>query len=279
VTRGHGGQGKSLVIQTSDAEAKSLAKLEEDLAVMSLILEKALSQKMVEVEDPQTPYMGINVLFGPGSTPIRSLALEGYGALFLLNVNFPLLPPPEKPEAAKENSETDSAWEDAKRELYGQPDAWSQVGRALRFGMSGGQHKSYDEKKVNALKDALLEALKNATNIRNLKPHENITVCVFGGAAALPVYSASFSPDGRQVVTTGADRTVRIWDVQTGKPMEHDTEVPAHGTIMTIRVLKSDVDAFAKDKLNPDEFRKKAAITTYAGDAGGWGGAVFPGTP
>ena len=51
---------------------------------------------------------------------------------------------------------------------------------------------------------------------------------------------------------------------------------PARGTIMTIRVKKSDADAFAKGKLSLEDFRKKASITTYAGDTGSWGGgSVF----
>ena len=48
--------------------------------------------------------------------------------------------------------------------------------------------------------------------------------------------------------------------------------LPPRGTIMTIRVKKSDVDAFAQGKLSADEFRTKAAITAYAGDTGGWAG-------
>jgi hypothetical protein len=38
--------------------------------------------------------------------------------------------------------------------------------------------------------------------------------------------SASFSPDGRRVVTASADRTARVWDTTTGKPvgqpLQHD---------------------------------------------------------
>ena len=45
----------------------------------------------------------------------------------------------------------------------------------------------------------------------------------------------------------------------------------ARGSILTIRVKKSDADAFAKDRLTLDEFRKAARISIYAGDAGGWG--------
>ena len=33
------------------------------------------------------------------------------------------------------------------------------------------------------------------------------------------VVGARFSPDGRQIVTTSGDKSVQIWDVQTGKPL------------------------------------------------------------
>ena len=261
VHRGHDGPGKALVIRTSDADAKAQGNLEEDLAVMSRIFDKTLAQKLDE--DRPNRFMGINVLFAPGSSPIRSIYLEGYGALFLLNVNFPLLPPPEKAEQTKEKSETDSTWEEARREIYGQHDAWSQVGKAFKFSMAGGPEQEYDEKKVEDLQEGLLEALKNATNIRNLKPDETLTVCVFGGASAGPRKA----------------RTVRALPKPAPDAPEEevfvsirDDGVPARGTIMTIRVKKSDADGFAKGELNADEFRKRASITTYAGDTGGWGG-------
>src|SRR5439155_10482156 len=67
---------------------------------------------------------------------------------------------------------------------------------------------------------------------------------------------------------------LRTWTAPPGQPYRG----PAAGTMMTIRVKKTDVDDFAKGKLNLDDFHKKAKITTYAGGAGGGDGSfVFSG--
>ena len=31
--------------------------------------------------------------------------------------------------------------------------------------------------------------------------------------------SAAFSPDGKRIVTASADKTARLWDAETGKPI------------------------------------------------------------
>jgi len=148
-------------------------------------------------------------------------------------------------------------------ELSGSVDAWSQVGKAFKFSMAGGPEQEYDEKKVEDLQEGLLEALKNATNIRNLKPDETLTVCVFGGASAGPRKARTVRASPKPAPDAPEEEVfVSI----------RDDGVPARGTIMTIRVKKSDADGFAKGELNADEFRKRASITTYAGDTGGWGG-------
>ena len=33
------------------------------------------------------------------------------------------------------------------------------------------------------------------------------------------MYSAAFSPDGKRIVTASADKTARVWDAETGKPI------------------------------------------------------------
>lgn len=259
VSRGHGG-GRILVVRSSDTEPKAQANLEEDLAVMTRILEKKMQEKLSD--DRRHRPMGIDVMFVPGSNPIRSLYLEDYGALFVLGVNFPLLPPPEKGEAAHEKPDTDSTWEEAKREIYGASDAWSRFDKGFKFSTGAGPETEYDEHRVADLKDGLFEALKNAGNIRNLKPDETVTVCVTGGAGAASrkarvdlKRSGNSDDDGEAVVVWG-----------------HDDGAAARGTVLTIRAKKSDIDAYAQGKMSPEEFRKKASVAAYAGDAGGWGG-------
>ena len=257
--RAHGSTGKTLVIRTSDSNPRTQDNLEEDLAVMSRVFDRTLSHKLDE--DRQNRFMGINVLFVPGSKEIRNLYLEGYGALFLLSVDFPLMPPPEKTAQPKEKSETDSTWEDAKRELYGRRDAWNDFNKEFKFNVSNVPEQEYDEKKVDDLKEGLLEALKNATNIRDLKPDDSITVSIFGGAntgqrkgRAMNTGSDDLNEEERNLVIVS----------------QRDDGPAARGTILTVRVKKSDVDAFAKGKLSLEEFRKHASLITYTGDTVGW---------
>jgi hypothetical protein len=111
----------------------------------------------------------------------------------------------------------------------------------------------------------LLEALKNAANIRGLKPEDSVTVSVTGLAQARPKMVS---------VKNGSIETTRLIAPPPGSGARS-------ATMMTIRVKKSDVDALAKGSLNFDEFRKRARITTYIGGANpegesaGFGGGGF----
>lgn len=269
VSRGRPNAGRMLVIRSSDTDPSVQANMEEDLTVMSRILDKA-AQKSDEDRPPRA--MGIDVFFAPGSGSMRSLYLEGYGALFLLNANFPLMAPAEKAEKEKEKSEEDSDWHRAKRELYGPREGWDEeTGHVFKYGLAGGgPGQPYDQEKVADLKRDLLDALKNAANIRNLKADESITVCVFGASSGRPEKTkATAKRPTRTRVAVGEDGDSNEIAVWSGDDRHQG---PGRGSVMTIRVKKSDVDAFAKGKLDPDDFAKKASVTTYAADTGGWGG-------
>ena len=239
---------KALVILSSGPDAKVQANLQEDLAVMSHILDKAMDDSLGS--DQRLPKaMGVDLFFWPDAGSLRQAYLEGYGALFLLKVNFPLLPPPAKGEAQKEEPKGSSAWEEAREEVFGEP--------AL-VGMGPGANEDpYKEEKVNRLKSSLLDALKNAANIRDLKADEGVTVCVLGGAK---LQSGRVKANGR---ATGAKPGEISW---LGGPAEGG---PQRGTVLSLRVKKSAIDAFAKGKMDLDGFQQKALSTVYEGDAGG----------
>jgi hypothetical protein len=239
IRREPGSAGQSLVIRSSELDPKEQANLEEDLAVMSHLLQRSVGSSL-GVQTQGGPVLGVNLVFGPGQNPTGGLYLEGYGGLFTLSVGFPLLPSPKNDEE-KENPSTDSAWNEARQEVFGQ--------QRMDGNPAYVRGEEYDERKVSRLKDAVLEALKNAIHIRGLKNDDSVTVCVFGGVAALPI-------------------KVKSANKQSGPSMKElygADQRESRSTMLTIRVKKSDVDAFAKDKLNLDDFRKKAKIIPYAG--------------
>jgi hypothetical protein len=237
------GAGKALVIRSSESDFKEQTQLEEDLTVMSRILEKAASER-----SGGQPYgakvMGIDIFYTPAASPLRSLYLDGYGALFMLHVGFPFLAPPQS-EGQQEKPEANTEWEDAKQELYGQRG----VGRALNAAS-----EPYDEERVNRLKEGLLESLKNATNIRGLKPDDSITVCVFGGPSS-----------GRPQAKTYFKRSTGSGEARSEVAVTGRAGSPMRQTIMTIRVKKLDADAFAKGTMTQEAFRKRAHVVSYAG--------------
>jgi len=250
LTHGPGAGSKPLVIRSANADAKEEANLEEDLAVMAHIFDKSL-EELPGGQPHRFKAAGIDVFFTPGQNPMRSFYLEGYGAVFLLSVSFPLVPPPQKVE--REKPAVDSTWTEAQAELFGQPSD----GAAL-----AGMAEEYSEEKVGKLQDSLFESLKNATNIRGLKPDDSVTVAIFGGSSPI-----------RTKVKAAAKRSLVAKDGDTF--LWQETEAQGRQTMMTVRVKKADIDAYAKGKLNPEEFQKRAKLTAYNTGSGSpvYGGA------
>ena len=255
VARGPGGRtpAKALVVLSSGSDTKVQGKLQEDLAVMSHILEKAMDDSLGS-DQRQPRAMGVDLFFWADAGSLRQAYLEGYGALFLLKINSPLLPSPAKDEAQKDEPKGSSAWEEAREEVFGEP---GPIGMS-----SGAPEEPYNEVKVNRLKGSILEALKNATNIRDLKADEGVTVCVLGGTK---MQSGRVKAFGR----AGGKPGEMAW---LAGPAEG---TPQRGTVLSLRVKKSAIDAFAKGQMDLDEFQKKALITIYEADSNsgpGFGG-------
>src|SRR5713226_6432364 len=257
---------RSVVIESREPDPNAIATVEEDLNVMSRILEKSISPS----QDESRRFMGIEVhsLFGPAAG-VRNLYLEGYGAVFLLNADFPLLAPPEGKTEPKAKEPASTEWEDARQEIYGNPLqrqselSWARTAR--------GKAEPYDPEKVEDLKTSLFDGLKNATHIRSLKPDEAIVVVVTGpgttGQGALkdlPFVGNLFRPPTTPSTTGQGARANKAGGLARAGRERSTTAASRGETIMTVRVKKADVDAFAQGKLDATEFRKKAKLFVYA---------------
>jgi len=338
-----------VVVQFSPADEKTVDAMEEDLAVMTRIIAKGLQGELGD--EPATMKMGIRMLVTGDGRSVRAMYVEGLGALFMVKVNFPLLPPP-KVEAKRTEPAANSEWEKAKLELQGivspnedSPDS-----------ASAGSGSDYNEDQVATLKKTLLMSLKNASNIRHLKSDDMVAVSVFGnnggqdfrvwdisnpngglgvaggigsfgrgggfggGAGGglggggggggyggsggyaiagsqgispppakkgrrsstppvlgdLPDAESDQPAPGRpaRVVTSDQDGGVLVAEAKTGRVVSvtlagAGKDSARRGTVLTLRVKKSDVDAFAKGNLSYEEFQQRATVNAYVGSGHG----------
>lgn len=225
-----------LIVVSQSPDAKTLDTLEEDLNIMARILEKATGRG----GEGGRKAMGIHLwaLDGSGRAG-RNMYIEGHGALFNLNVDFPLVAPAEKAEAPAKKTDTSSDWEETRNELFG-GEGHEQARGA----------QTYDEAKVAKLKGTVIDSLKNATHIRGLKAEEFVTVVIQGAGESVRI--------ARNVREQGVIAKV-VEDVQFFAKGSQTRGV----SVMTIRARKADIDAFAKNKLDLEAFKKKVTIASY----------------
>lgn len=264
---------RTLVIPQGDFSPEKLADAEEDLNVMALILEKAVEQRS---DDKKA--MGIDILTG-SSSGMKNLLIEGHGAIFFLKTRIALLPPPtpKKEEAKTKESTTTSEWDEAREQLYGPSDIEKHVHNAFRQAtMSFNSSEEYDKDKVQRLKDSLTDALKSASNIRNLKGDQTVTVVVTTSSPSLYVHevrnvieetrrggsggSGGSGSSGRSGGEGGRGGGNRVY---VGKSSPEDHIETRSGSRLLIQAKKSDIDSYAKGKLTSDAFRDKAKIQIY----------------
>lgn len=222
ISASRGGFGRTLVVPAGQAKWADLAPIAKDMGIMSRIFDKNLSK---EFGDDFQRSFG-NVLFYGGTTA-QGVYLEGYGVLFLLRVRFPVAAAPPQEEVV-ERPAVDTVWVDVEQELFGK-------------GVP-----NYDATKVENLQKTVLETLKHAANIRNLKPEESIAVAVLGDA---------LSGDSRISAVTLGGHPYSL----AGRALGDETS----GTVLTVHVKRADVDAFARGQLSFEDFRQQATILAY----------------
>ena len=215
-----------IIVQGETYDAKAAEELREDMAVMARILEKTCAEHGGESERA----MGLDILTFSGRGA-RNLYLDDYGAIFTLNVDQPLKRSNSADSTeAKPEKQVDREWEAARRELFG----GNQTGATLF--LEHGESKRYDAAAVERLRGNLVDALKNAGNIRNLKADHWVMFVVRGAATAPNRWYSESDP----AATRGDDSTT-----------------------MVIKARKSDIDAYGTGSLSEGAFRKRVMVTVY----------------
>lgn len=213
-----------IVVRFSDNTDGS-DKLQEDLSILTVRIRTALESGGAEGDVLTRPDAGV-FRSSSSSSSVRAMYLEGFGAVIFVKSGFPLLAPAAP--AGNPEPAADSEWNRAKQELL------AEKRRALVMDSFSGQ--PYDAAQVETLKSQILGALKDATNIKSIKPGDFVAVSVFGPPAAS-------SAKG--------------------------TSAESRGTVLTIRVKKSEIDAFAASRIDAAKFKESATITAYLGNGYG----------
>jgi hypothetical protein len=244
-----------LVIPAQEMTLETYDRIVDDLSIMNRIIEKN-THTMGEVgriygtilAEPGDIIYTPRVLRSLGGRP-RPMYIGGYGAIFSLVVDFPLLPPPETPEPNKVAEKTDPTWAQAQRELQ-DPQA------VLRLPRGPAQGRIYHAEVVETLRNTLIGLLKHATNIRDLGPETWLTILVQGPAPATRESAPDSAPIAGAVYGGGSSYVQNRMLILPGGRSEGRT-------LMTLRAKKSDIDQYAKGQLDDTQFRQRVQIVNH----------------
>lgn len=217
--------GQTTIVQTSELEPSAASDLKEDLAVMARILQKTCAEFAADSER----VMGLDIVIHGGRA--RNLYIEDYGVLFTVNVDIPLRATEKKKAQGEEAPHANEEWHNAREELFGPR-------RPMAPKLSGEPLREFRAEDVNRLKNELVDALRNAANIRGLKNEDWVTILVRGRADSWPEGA------GEHELLIGG------MDLSEG------------GSSMVLKVKKGEIDALSKG-LPKDEFRKRVVVRTY----------------
>jgi len=231
-----------LVVPMPDLPAESLADLTEDMTVMCRIFDKSLTPTRASTGFAYGSQGDVfRFAAGQQTRGTQGLYLDGYGALFFVHVDYPLLPmEPQEPSQAKAKESADTVWSATVKEMSGQPGEDQQAARSAQ---------TYDPQKVENLKKAAIKTFAHASNIRMRRPQDVVTLVV----GALDDDRAS---DYRRS-STARFGTSATSPVRPGTGKSQPAARNSAAALLVLRVTKADVDAFAKGQLTPAQFTEK----------------------
>jgi len=221
----------ALVVPTARMETETFARLTEDMNIMCRVMDRLLASSGLKLRDwpPFVPE--------EQRRATRGVYLPGFGAVLLVDVDFPLVAPPEDTPEPNVPDEADALWSEVRQEMRGQP-------APMDAGRDADSRPPYDDLKVESLKRTFLTALKHASNIRGLNPADRIVAvainAVYPGVLLNDVF-ATASPYG----------------------MERQPVGPSSPQLLVLRATKAQVDNYAQGTLTQEQFRKATSLVNY----------------
>ncbi len=267
-----------VVIPTRETDPKAFVELREDMQVMLQIVREKLSE----------PRMILGVLydygdfFGGRDRTAQAFYLQGHAALFVLDVDFPLVASAPRAGGEQEPPQgVDPVWQRAREKLYTPPNR-------MRYGARGRASEA-ERMSFEQFQDEMTKTLKHAANIHAIEPNEWVILTLVGQSEeAAPAgagggrgsysmmggggwveggaYGGGSFGTGGSVGGRGGfySSTQGYSGGSAGRVPGHPASGPAApATVLTIQAKKADSDAFGKGPLEFEQFRQKVKIFTY----------------
>lgn len=240
-----------LVVPTADLTLESRTAILEDMTVMCRILDKAISTGAARTTR-SFAYSGSSNVLGrwlvQPDSQTQGLYLDGYGAMFFIRVDFPLVAPPQEESPSEVQEAGDRVWSQTVNELRGQPQDVRQTDETAPL---------YDARKVENLKTTLTRILRHAANIRTPRPRDFITLVIGTQDETLAYYGRPqlgqpYGDSYRSLYNPGS----RTW-LNANRA---EVSMPDPSGTLVMRVGKSDVNAFAAGELTAEQFSTKVEM-------------------
>lgn len=236
------------VIPADTASDEVLDQSRDDLAVMATILNRAAQPDrgrrgdlLLELNDWK---------LGAGRD-LEALQIDGYGAVFFVGVDYPLVAPaPAETQPVEPKTPQDNTWERTRRELLGGGSSDPNELEPDHPMDEGPQAAPFDPERVRQLEQRLKEALRHAANLRHLGGEDWIIVQVAGRSAS----SRSGAAGGFAFFGGGMGGATMV----SGKPPRGGT------TQMILRVRKSAADNLAAGRVKLEDFVREVKVSRRA---------------
>jgi hypothetical protein len=231
-----------------DEDAERAARWRENLAVMAHLIGKQVYATGGPVTGGYHQALGVPITTQSREHRPKATRLEGFGALFEFQVDYPLRPAADDAAEGSAPAEPPSEWEKARREILAQPVTgagvvasgggdWYTGGAgsvvitgavgAGRMGFAPGQNVP----DLDDLRARLVDALKHGANLP-LADGEFIAVILRGPGQVVPAWQNNV-------------------DDLVGRP---SILVRAQPTTLTLRVRKADAQRYAEGQIDAGAF-------------------------